>query len=118
MKIQSKQDGRIRRHLRIRNKISGTAERPRMAVFRSNKNLYVQFIDDHRQVTLAHASTRAGALKGLSAGVETARKVGEEAAKAARAAGIESVVFDRGGFKYGGQIQALADAAREAGLKF
>ena len=118
MKIRNKQDGRIRRHLRLRNKISGTPDRPRMAVYRSNKNLYVQFIDDSRQVTLAHASTRSGDAKGLRCGVETARKVGEQVVRAAQAAGIQSVVFDRGGFQYHGRIKALADAARESGLKF
>lgn len=88
-----------------------------MAVFRSNKHMYVQFIDDDEATTLAAVSTRTGVLKGESPTVENAKRLGEVAAEAAMAKGIEEVVFDRGGFRYAGKIQALAEAAREAGLK-
>lgn len=117
MNPTSRSDYRRRRHLRVRRKIQGTADRPRMAVFRSNKHLYVQFIDDDTANTLAAVSTRTGPLKGQSPTVENAKKLGEAAAEAAMAQGIEEVVFDRGGFRYAGKIQALADAARDAGLK-
>jgi len=118
MKVKSKSDYRKRRHMRLRNKIAGTAERPRMAVFRSSKHLYIQFIDDDAQATLASASTRSGGLKGSKPTVETATKLGEAAAQAAKDKGIENVVFDRGGFAFAGKVKAIADAAREAGLKF
>ncbi len=101
-----KQEKRARRHKRIRSTISGTAERPRFSVFKSNTGLYAQLIDDVRGVTLAAA-------KGKAAG-----GVGSEIAKKAAAVGIVAVVFDRGGYLYAGKIKALADAAREAGLKF
>lgn len=118
MSWNTKAEKRVRRHLRVRNKIGGTSARPRMCVFRSNKNLAVQFIDDEAAVTLASVSTQQEGFKGDTNTVETARKVGSKAAEAARAAGIETVVFDRGGFRYAGRVAALADAAREAGLKF
>ncbi|MFT5123820.1 MAG: large subunit ribosomal protein L18 [Verrucomicrobiales bacterium] len=118
MKLNTKSDYRRRRHYRIRNKIRGTALRPRMAVYRSCKHLYVQFIDDDAQATLASASTDAGELKGASNNSETAQKLGSLAAEAAKAKGIETVVFDRGGFAFAGKVKILADAAREAGLKF
>lgn len=118
MKCKTKTDFRKRRHKRIRKKVSGTAARPRMAVFRSSKHLYVQFIDDVAAVTLASASTRSGTLRGEKATVETAKKLGEAAAKAAQDKGIENVIFDRGGFAFAGKIKHIADAAREAGLKF
>ena len=111
MSIKTKKDLRIRRHLRVRNKIQGTAERPRMAVFRSNKNLQVQFIDDDARVTLAGAST-AG--KNAAA----AKALGTKVAELAKAKGIENVVFDRGGFAFGSNLKSLAESAREAGLKF
>ena len=117
MKIKTKADARRRRHYRIRNKVRGTDARPRMAVYRSNKHLYVQFIDDDAGRTLASASTRAGSLKGESASVDTARKLGEAAAQAAKDKGIETAVFDRGGFAYAGKVRAIAEAAREAGLQ-
>ncbi len=100
---------------RIRGKISGTAERPRMSVFRSNKAIYVQVIDDLRGTTLAAASS-----KGISEGtkVEIAAKVGEEIAKKAVEKGIAEVVFDRNGYLYHGRVKSLADAARKGGLKF
>lgn len=104
--------------MRVRNKIAGTAERPRMSVFRSNNHLSVQFIDDEASVTLAAVSTQQAPFKGKKNTVETAREIGAKAAEVARAAGIETVVFDRGGFRYGGRVAALASAAREGGLNF
>lgn len=117
MSWKTKKDQRIRRHHRVRNKIHGTAEIPRMSVYRSNNHVTVQFIDDEASVTLAAVSTQQADLKGPN-NLETAKKVGAKAAEAAKAAGIETVVFDRGGFRYGGRVAALADAAREGGLKF
>jgi large subunit ribosomal protein L18 len=111
MSIKSKRDLRIRRHFRVRNKVKGTAERPRMAVFRSNKRLEVQFIDDDARLTLAGVS-----MNGKNA--EAAKALGAKAAEAAKGKGIEAVVFDRGGFAFGNNLKALADSAREAGLKF
>lgn len=108
---------RLRRHIRIRRKVSGTAETPRLAVYRSNKNISVQLIDDVNGVTLGAVSSLN--LKLAHGGnVEAAKLVGAEIAKVALAKNIEKVVFDRGGYLYHGRIQALADAAREAGLKF
>lgn len=108
---------RLRRHTRIRRKVSGTAETPRLAVYRSNKNISVQLIDDVAGVTLgATGSINLKLERGNN--IEAAKKVGAEIAKIALAKGIEKVVFDRGGYLYHGRIQALADAAREAGLKF
>ncbi len=108
-----------KRHYRLRRRLSGTAERPRLAVYRSGKHIYAQIIDDVRSVTLVAASSLDKDLRPHSgANLEAARKVGELVAQRAKAAGIESVVFDRGGFLYHGRIAALADAAREAGLDF
>jgi len=116
-----KNKARLKRHLRVRKKISGTAERPRLSVFRSSKHIYAQLIDDVKGVTLASASTLdkelASQIKN-GGNVESAAKVGELIAKRAKEKGYELVVFDRGGYLYHGRIQALADAAREAGLKF
>jgi large subunit ribosomal protein L18 len=116
-----KNKARLKRHLRVRKKISGTQERPRLSVFRSAKHIYAQLIDDVSGTTLASASTvdkeLAGQIKN-GGNVEAARKVGELIAKRAKAKGFEKVVFDRGGYLYHGRIQALADAAREAGLEF
>ena len=112
---------RQKRHLRVRNKISGTAERPRFNVYRSINNINVQIIDDVKQVTLVSCSTLDKDLAKKAAKltkVEAAKLVGETAAKKALAAGIEEVVFDRGGYLYTGRVQAVADGAREAGLKF
>jgi large subunit ribosomal protein L18 len=104
-------------HTRIRRRVSGTGERPRLAIFRSLNHIYAQLIDDERGVTIASASTVEKDLHGESGGnVEAARRVGKAIAERARAAGIESVVIDRGGFRYHGRVKALADAAREAGL--
>ncbi|ALS26189.1 50S ribosomal protein L18 [Paenibacillus cisolokensis] len=116
-----KNKARLKRHLRVRKKISGTAERPRLSVFRSGKHMYAQVIDDVKGVTLVSASTLDKELKSsISNGgnVEAARKVGDLIAKRAKEKGVEKVVFDRGGYLYHGRIQALADAAREAGLDF
>ena len=110
-----------RRRIRygIRSKISGTAERPRMSVFRSNKEIYVQLIDDLSGHTLASASSRSETVKGQGGNkVEQARRVGQMLAEQAKARGIENVVFDRGGYLYHGRVKSLADGAREGGLKF
>ena len=114
--MTTKLERRIKIKYRVRNKISGTTERPRMSVFRSNKQIYVQIIDDLSGKTLAAASSLGMTEKMPKK--EQAAKVGELIAKKAQEAGIKSVVFDRGGFIYQGKIQALADAAREAGLEF
>ncbi len=108
------------RHLRIRKKMSGTAERPRMCVSFTANNMYVQFIDDDAQTTLAAESTLSKDFKelNLKRNVEAAKALGKLAAQKAAAVGITTVVFDRGGIKYHGKMKALADAAREAGLKF
>jgi large subunit ribosomal protein L18 len=110
-----------KRHYRIRKNLSGSAEYPRLSVYRSGKHIYAQLIDDLRSATLASASTLEKDLRGtLSSGanVEAAKHVGALIANRAKAIGIESVVFDRGGNRYHGRIAALADAAREAGLSF
>ncbi len=107
---------RNRVHMRIRKKLSGTPERPRLSVNFSNQHVYAQVIDDTKGVTLCSACTKHLDLK--QANVETAAKVGALVAERALAAGITEVVFDRGGFIYHGKVKALADAAREAGLKF
>ena len=109
------------RHFRIRNKLSGTAVRPRMSVRFTNENIYVQFIDDSAGVTLASASTLHKATPDratLAANAASAKKIGLIAAEAAKSKGITAVVFDRSGARYHGKVKALADAAREAGLKF
>jgi large subunit ribosomal protein L18 len=111
-----KKEKRVRRHSRIRSLVSGTAARPRLAVFRSNKFIYAQLIDDQAQVTLASAADMGAKTTGTK--VERAQEVGKSLAKAAQAKGITTVVFDRGGFKYTGRVKALADSAREAGLSF
>ncbi|GIN22808.1 MAG TPA: 50S ribosomal protein L18 [Bacillus bacterium] len=110
---------RKKRHARVRTKISGTEARPRLSVYRSNKNIYAQLIDDENGVTLASASSLDKELKIESAGnAEAAQKVGELIAKRAADKKIKSVVFDRGGYLYHGRVKALADAARENGLEF
>ncbi len=111
MSIKTKKEFRVRRHLRIRKKIRGTAERPRMAIYRSNKRIAIQFIDDDARITIAGASSTA---KNAAA----AKALGAKAAEQAKEKGIETVVFDRGGFAFGSNLKALADSAREAGLKF
>ena len=109
---------RLIRHRRVRGKISGTAARPRLSVFRSAKHIYAQIIDDVNGVTLASASSMDKEFEGLGANKEAAKKVGEAVAKKALEKGVEEVVFDRSGYIYHGRIQALADGAREGGLKF
>ena len=109
---------RLKRHIRVRGKISGTPERPRLNVFRSNANMYAQIIDDVNGVTLAAASTLDKDFEGAAGNKEAARKVGQMVAERAKAKGIEEVVFDRGGYVYHGRVAELAEGAREAGLKF
>lgn len=120
MKVKTKADYRKRRHLRLRKEIRGTAERPRMCVFMSQRHAVVQFIDDAAGATLAAVTTQSGELKALAGRVtvDGAKQVGRAAAEAAKAGGISAIVFDRGGFRYAGRVKALADAAREAGLTF
>lgn len=111
--------GRARRHLRVRKKVAGTAERPRMVVTRSARHMVVQVVDDSKGVTLASASTMEADLRSASSDKSAkARKVGELVAERAKKAGVDTVVFDRGGNKYHGRVAALADGAREAGLNF
>ena len=109
---------RVRRHKRVRNKISGTAECPRLCVFRSNTNLYVQVIDDENQVTLVSASTLDKDVKTKKSNKEAAKELGTLIAKRAADKKIVDVVFDRGGYIYHGVVKELAEAAREGGLKF
>ena len=121
MRTEKKHELARRRRWRIRRKIAGTRARPRMSVRFTGQHVYVQFVDDETGVTLASASTRAKALPertGLRANVDGAKKIGAAAAAAARAAGIQQVVFDRAGARYHGKVKALADAAREGGLQF
>ncbi|MGN0975651.1 MAG: 50S ribosomal protein L18 [Gemmiger sp.] len=112
-----KNEARLRRHRRVRGKISGTAERPRLDVFRSAKHIYCQVIDDEAGVTLCSASTLEKDFEGFGGNIEAARKVGENIAKKCLEKGITEVVYDRGGFVYHGRVQALAEGAREGGLK-
>ncbi|MCH2175661.1 MAG: 50S ribosomal protein L18 [Lentisphaeria bacterium] len=119
MAKRNRKEQRARRHFRIRKKISGTSATPRMSVYTSEKHIYVQFIDDVNGVTLASASTVSSESKeqGIKANLDGAAFLGKLAAEKAKAAGIESVVFDRGGFAYHGRVKAIADNAREAGLQ-
>ncbi|MCB0995101.1 MAG: 50S ribosomal protein L18 [Acidimicrobiales bacterium] len=118
-KAMHKRRGRIRRHNRVRRRIVGTAERPRLAVFRSNKHITAQVIDDLAGRTLAAASTVEATLRdGGTGNVAAATKIGQLIAERAKAAGVDKVVFDRGGFRYHGRVAAVADAARESGLEF
>ena len=109
---------RLKRHIRVRGKISGTPECPRLNVFRSNANIYAQIIDDVNGVTLVSANTLEKGFEGATGNAEAAKKVGMTLAERAKAKGIEEVVFDRGGYVYHGRVAALADGAREGGLKF
>ena len=109
---------RLKRHVRVRGKISGTPECPRLNVFRSNANIYAQIIDDVNGVTLVSANTLEKDFEGATGNIEAAKKVGTVLAERAKAKGIEVVVFDRGGYLYHGRVAALAEGAREAGLKF
>lgn len=115
---KDKNQQRLKRHARVRSKISGTAERPRLAVYRSNANIYAQIIDDVKGVTLVSASSIEAGFEGIGSNKEAAKKVGTRIAEKALAAGIETVVFDRGGYIYHGRVSELAAGAREAGLKF
>lgn len=109
---------RLKRHTRVRGKISGTPERPRLNVFRSNANIYAQIIDDVNGVTLVSANTLEKAFEGTTSNCEGAKKVGLVLAERAKEKGIEEVVFDRGGYIFHGRVAALAEGAREGGLKF
>lgn len=109
---------RIKRHARVRKNISGTADRPRLNVFRSLNHIYAQIIDDVKGVTLVSASTMDKEFSGYGGNVEAAEKVGKMIAEKALAAGIKQVVFDRGGYVYHGRVAALANGAREGGLEF
>ena len=109
---------RVMRHERVRGKISGTPERPRLCVFRSESNIYAQIIDDVAGNTLVSASSVEKDFEGFGGNVEAAKKVGSKIAERAKAKGIEVVVFDRGGYIYHGRVQALAESAREGGLQF
>ncbi|MCR5201623.1 MAG: 50S ribosomal protein L18 [Lachnospiraceae bacterium] len=118
---QSRKEVRAKKHMKVRNRLSGTTERPRLAVFRSNNHMYAQIIDDTAQATLVSASTlQKEVAEGLEKtnNVEAASKLGTVIAERALAKGVKTVVFDRGGFIYAGKIKALAEAAREAGLEF
>ena len=121
MAKESRNDRRLKRHARVRKNLIGTPEKPRLCVFRSNKNISCQIIDDENHKTLAAASSVDKELKagiGYGGNREAARKVGEAIAKRALAKGIEEVAFDRGGFLYHGRVKELAEGAREGGLKF
>jgi large subunit ribosomal protein L18 len=117
---QKRRSSRLVRHARVRKKIHGTAERPRLAVFRSNKHFVLQVIDDDAGRTIAAASSNEATQRSIGSGstVEAASRLGQLLAERAKAAGVERVVFDRGGFAYHGRIAAAAAAAREAGLEF
>ncbi|MBE5775983.1 MAG: 50S ribosomal protein L18 [Clostridiales bacterium] len=120
-KKRDRNEVRVIRHARVRKKISGTPEMPRLCVYRSNKSIYAQVIDDTKGVTLVSASTLDAAIKGQLEEVDksgAAKLVGKLVAERAMNAGIEKVVFDRGGYLYTGRVAALAEGAREAGLKF
>jgi large subunit ribosomal protein L18 len=109
---------RIKRHKRVRGKISGTADRPRLCVFRSENNIYAQVIDDVAGNTLVSASSVEKGFEGLGSNCEAAKKVGKKVAERAKEKGIDEVVFDRGGYIFHGRVKALADGAREGGLTF
>jgi large subunit ribosomal protein L18 len=115
---ESRNDIRIRIHKRIRNRVSGTPERPRLAVFRSTNHIYAQVIDDQRGHTMVAAASTEKNLRGKGGNVEGAKVIGKIIAERAKQNGINKVVFDRGGYLYHGRVKALADAARQAGLEF
>ena len=118
-KTNAKRRSRIRRHARVRKAVAGTEQRPRLAVFRSNRHVVAQVIDDTAGVTLAAASTQeADLIGGATSNKEAAATVGERIAERAKAAGVTTVVFDRGGIRFHGRAAALADAARSGGLEF
>ena len=115
---QKKRAARVRRHRRVRKKVEGTAERPRLAVFRSNNHISAQVIDDSTGRTLASASSLEAALRSTGGNVAGAQKVGELVAERAKDAGVSRVVFDRGGYRFHGRVASLAEAARSTGLEF
>ena len=117
MTIQTPQQRRLRRRRRVRARVSGTAERPRLSVYRSNKGVFAQLIDDRQGHTVAAVNWIEPELRKLSAS-EQAKKAGELLAERAKSAGVETCVFDRGGYQYHGRVKALADGAREGGLAF
>lgn len=118
VKKPNSNEARLKRHARVRNKISGTAERPRLNVFRSTKHIYAQLIDDVAGVTLAAASSMDKGFEGFGGNKEAAKKVGAALAKKAAEKGITEVVFDRSGYVYHGRVKELAEGAREGGLNF
>jgi large subunit ribosomal protein L18 len=117
MTVLTKRQSRLRRRRRVRSRVSGTAERPRLSVYRSNRGISAQLIDDTKGHTLAAVNWIEADLRSLGAG-EQAKKAGELLAQRAKEAGVETCVFDRGGYKYHGRVKALADGAREGGLAF
>ncbi|MFL6201828.1 MAG: 50S ribosomal protein L18 [Thermoanaerobaculia bacterium] len=121
-RMKAKRERRDKAHLRVRKRVRGDAERPRLSVYKSLRYIYAQVIDDVRGVTLAQANSADPAVRealgGSTSGKEAAKRVGELVAERAREKGVEKVVFDRGGYIYHGRVQALADAAREKGLQF
>jgi large subunit ribosomal protein L18 len=117
MSVKSKSQSRLRRRRRVRAKVRGTEERPRLSVFRSNRGIQAQVIDDVAGHTLAAVNWTEDDLKSLKS-MDQAKRAGELLAERAKAAGVETVVFDRGGYRYHGRVKALADGARESGLKF
>ena len=117
MSAATKPVARVRRRRRVRAKVTGTADRPRLSVFRSNRGIQAQLIDDEQGHTLAAVAWTEGDLKGLGR-MEQAKRVGELIAERGKAAGVETCVFDRGGYRYHGKVKALADGAREGGLRF
>jgi large subunit ribosomal protein L18 len=117
MSASTKPAARVRRRRRVRAKVAGTADRPRLSVFRSNRGIQAQLIDDVQGHTLAAVTWTEGDLKGLRR-MEQAKRVGELIAERGKAAGVETCVFDRGGYRYHGKVKALADGARESGLRF
>ena len=118
MSTSNRRTGRLRRHRRERKAVRGSAARPRLAVFRSSRHISAQVIDDQTGSTLASASSQQVGVADAATGVAAATEVGRVVAERARTAGIDAVVFDRGGYRYHGRVAALADAAREAGLEF
>ena len=115
---RERQQRRSRIHTRVRNKITGTAERPRVAIYKSLQHIYVQAIDDSRGVTLASASSVEKDVKARGSNIATAKAVGELLGRRMKEQGIDTAVFDRGGYRYHGRVKALADAVREQGLNF
>ena len=116
MTVQTKPQARLRRRRRVRAKVSGTSERPRISVFRSNRGIFAQLIDDEAGRTLAAVNWTEADLRSLT-GAEQAKRAGEVLAERAKAAGVETAVFDRGGYQYHGRVKALAEGAREGGLR-